>query len=225
MAPKHTTTGPQEHYPIISSVAPTHTTDGPHRSEYSHTRRGDKYVTVIIDLTPISQGTGPARLLDMVPGRSKQVFKQWLAARPKDWRDGRQDRAMDGFSGFKTAAAEELPDAVEVMDPFHVVKLAGDALDDVRRRVQQETTGHRGHELRIRCIGQGGRCTRARTCSQGGSKNGLSVSLLMRTSPKSKSPGPSIKTSWLLTGLRTVAKARGSCRLSSMPCRQDCLLD
>ena len=51
---------------------------------------------------------------------------------------------MDGFSGFKTAAAEELPDAVEVMDPFHVVKLAGDALDEVRRRVQQETTGHRG---------------------------------------------------------------------------------
>ena len=43
---------------------------------WRHTRRGDKYVTVIIDLTPISQGSGPARLLDMVPGRSKQVFKQ-----------------------------------------------------------------------------------------------------------------------------------------------------
>jgi transposase len=80
----------------------------------------------------------------MVPGRSKQVFKQWLAARPKGWRDGIDVVAMDGFSGFKTAAVEELPDAVEVMDPFHVVKLAGDALDDVRRRVQQETTGHRG---------------------------------------------------------------------------------
>ena len=50
---------------------------------WRHTRRGDKYVTVIIDLTPISQATGPARLLDMVPGRSKQVFKQWLAARPE----------------------------------------------------------------------------------------------------------------------------------------------
>jgi transposase len=36
---------------------------------------------------------------------------------------------MDGFTGFKTAAAEELPDAVAVMDPFHVVRLAGDALD------------------------------------------------------------------------------------------------
>src|SRR5699024_707064 len=77
-----------------------------------------------------------------MPVRSKQVFKQWLASRPKDWRDGIEVVAMDGFSGFKTAAVEELPDAVEVMDPFHVVKFAGDALDDVRRRVQQETTGH-----------------------------------------------------------------------------------
>lgn len=33
---------------------------------WRHTRRGDKYVTVIIDLTPIRDGTGPARLLDMV---------------------------------------------------------------------------------------------------------------------------------------------------------------
>ncbi|SMX95813.1 ISL3 family transposase [Brevibacterium sp. LE-L] len=111
---------------------------------WRHTRRGDKYVTVIIDLTPISQGTGPARLLDMVPGRSKQVFKQWLAVRPKGWREGIEVVAMDGFSGFKTAAAEELPDVVEVTDPFHVVKLAGDALDEARRRIQQETTGHRG---------------------------------------------------------------------------------
>jgi len=30
------------------------------------------------------------------------------------------------------------------MDPFHVVRLAGDALDQCRRRVQQDTHGHRG---------------------------------------------------------------------------------
>src|SRR5690625_6454197 len=53
---------------------------------------------------------------------------------------------MDGFSGFKTATAEELPDAVAVMDPFHVVRLAGDALDECRRRVQQDTCGHRGRK-------------------------------------------------------------------------------
>lgn len=54
---------------------------------WRHTRRGDKYVTVIIDLTGIREGTGPARLLDMVEGRSKQVFKTWLAERPQAWRD------------------------------------------------------------------------------------------------------------------------------------------
>ncbi len=51
---------------------------------------------------------------------------------------------MDGFTGFKTATSEELPDAVAVMDPFHVVRLAGDALDQCRRRVQQDLHGHRG---------------------------------------------------------------------------------
>ena len=35
---------------------------------WRHTRRGDKYVTVIIDLTGIRDRTGPARLLDMVEG-------------------------------------------------------------------------------------------------------------------------------------------------------------
>lgn len=113
---------------------------------WRHTRRGDKYVTVIIDLTPIRDGTGPARLLDMVEGRSRQVFKTWLAAREQSWRERVEVVAMDGFTGFKTPAAEEFPDAVAVMDPIHVVRLAGDALDECRRRVQQATHGHRGRK-------------------------------------------------------------------------------
>ncbi len=129
--------------------------DDPHRFDgvrvvgvdehcWRHTRRGDKFVTVIIDLPPIRDGTGPARLLDMVEGRSKQVFKTWLAERPQAWRDAVEVVAMDGFTGFKTATAEELPDAVAVMDPFHAVRLGAEALDDCRRRVQQDTCGHRG---------------------------------------------------------------------------------
>jgi transposase len=113
---------------------------------WRHTRRGDKYVTVIIDLTPIRDGTGPARLLDMVQGRSKQAFKAWLAQRPQAWRQGLEVVAMDGFTGFKTATTEKLPDATAVMDPFHVVRLAGDALDRCRRRVQQGLHGHRGRK-------------------------------------------------------------------------------
>jgi transposase len=115
---------------------------------WRHTRRGDKYVdkyvTVIIDLTPVRDRTGPARLLDMVEGRSKQAFKTWLAAQPAAFRDQVESVAMDGFTGFKTAAAEEIPAATAVMDPFHVVRLAGDALDRCRRRVQQQLHGHRG---------------------------------------------------------------------------------
>lgn len=80
----------------------------------------------------------------MIEGRSKQAFRKWLAARPKKWRDQIETVAMDGFTGFNTAAAEELPAAVPVMDPFHVVKLAADAVDKCRQRVQQATLGHRG---------------------------------------------------------------------------------
>ena len=113
---------------------------------WRHTRRGDKFVTVVIDLTPVRDRTGPSRLLAMVEGRSKQAFKTWLAERPKAWRDGLEVVAMDGFTGFKTATTEELPEAVAVMDPFHVVRLAGDALDRCRRRVQQDLHGHRGRK-------------------------------------------------------------------------------
>ena len=109
------------------------------------TRKGDKFVTVIIDLTPVRDGTGPARLLDMVDGRSKQVFKTWLSDRDETWRNTVDVVAMDGFTGFKTAAVEELKDdLVVVMDPFHTVRLAGQSLEECRRRVQLDTTGHRG---------------------------------------------------------------------------------
>lgn len=79
----------------------------------------------------------------MVEGRSKHVFKTWLSERDQAWRDRMEVVAIDGFTGFKTTA-EELPDAVVVTDPFHVVRLAGDALDRCRRRIQQDLHGHRG---------------------------------------------------------------------------------
>lgn len=51
---------------------------------------------------------------------------------------------MEGVTGFKTATAKTLPQATAVMDPFHVVKLAADALTTCRQRIQQETLGQRG---------------------------------------------------------------------------------
>ena len=42
---------------------------------WRHTRRGDRYVTVMIDLTPVRDRSGPARLLDMALGRSKKAIQ------------------------------------------------------------------------------------------------------------------------------------------------------
>jgi transposase len=55
------------------------------------------------------------------------VFSIWLAERDQAWRDCVEVVAMDGFTGF-TAAAEELPQAVAVMDSFHVVRVGHEAL-------------------------------------------------------------------------------------------------
>ena len=55
---------------------------------WRHTPHQDRYVTVILDLTPIRDRRGPSRLLDMVPGRSKRVFKTWLASQPDTWHEG-----------------------------------------------------------------------------------------------------------------------------------------
>ena len=113
---------------------------------WAHTRHaaGDGYVTVIVDLTPVVAGHGRARLLDLVPGRSAAAMTGWLAGRSPGFRAGIKIVAMDGFGGYKNAATSEVPEAVTVMDPFHVVALAGTKLDLCRQRVQQDTRGHRG---------------------------------------------------------------------------------
>ncbi len=113
---------------------------------WSHVRRAgeDGYVTVIVDLTAVLEGTGRARLLDLVPGRSAAALKTWLLAQSPAFRDRIEVVAMDGFGGYKTAAAEQVPEATSVMDPFHVVALAGLKLDLCRQRIQQQTQGHRG---------------------------------------------------------------------------------
>jgi transposase len=103
------------------------------------------FVTLIIDLTPVHDQTGPARLLDLVEGRSATALASWLAAQPADFAQAVEVIAMDGFAGYKIAATEIIPDAVAVMDPFHVVALAGAKLDLTRQRIQQQTLHRRGH--------------------------------------------------------------------------------
>ena len=102
--------------------------------------RATTFATGIVDLTP----GRPARLLDVVEGRSGTVLADWLDERDAAWRAAVTTASLDPFRGYATALSGQLPDAVRVLDPFHIVRLGLACVDDVRRRVQQHTTGHRG---------------------------------------------------------------------------------
>jgi transposase len=106
----------------------------------------DKAVTVMVDLTRDEHGCLQARPLDAVQGRSGKVYADWLTEHGVDVKVTVEHAALDPFRGYANAIRDELPDAVAVLDAFHVVKLAGQALDEVRRRVQQQTLHRRGHK-------------------------------------------------------------------------------
>jgi transposase len=103
--------------------------------------RGSRFATGVADLTP----GRPARLLDVVVGRSAATLGGWLAGRDDDWRAGIATASLDPFRGYASALKRHVPQAVRVLDPFHVVRLGLACTDQVRRRVQQDTVGHRGY--------------------------------------------------------------------------------
>ena len=108
--------------------------------------RGPKELTGMVDLTPDVDGTPRARLLDLVPGRSGKAYSDWLNERGEEFKNGVQVATLDPFHGYKNAIDDQLEDATAVLDAFHVVKLGTQAVDEVRRRVQQEIHGHRGRK-------------------------------------------------------------------------------
>jgi transposase len=59
---------------------------------------------------------------------------------------GIKTAALDPFRGYANAIRDELPEAITVLDAFHVMKLGSAMVDEVRRRVQQDTLGHRGRK-------------------------------------------------------------------------------
>jgi len=96
-------------------------------------------VTGIVDLDV-------GRLIDVLPARSATAVTGWLASKPTPWLAGIRHVVIDPYQPYATAVAKGLPAARLVVDHFHVIRLANTALDEVRRRTQQATTGHRGRK-------------------------------------------------------------------------------
>jgi len=86
------------------------------------------------------------RLLDVLEGRSRDVLGAWLEERGPKWCARITLATLDPAAGYRAALNEHLVNATQVVDHFHAVKLANAAIDDVRRRVRQDTLGHRGRK-------------------------------------------------------------------------------
>ncbi len=101
--------------------------------------RRSRFVTGLADLRR-------SRLLDVVDGRAGSAVTCWFASRDEDWLAAVQRVALDPYRGYYNALVSGLDAPEVVVDAFHVVRLGNVMVDEVRRRVQQETLGHRGHQ-------------------------------------------------------------------------------
>ena len=82
--------------------------------------RTTSFVTGIVDLTRRDR---PARLFDVVAGRSASGLVSWIASASRPGGPRSPTAALDPFRGYASALRTALPHAVRVLDAFHVVAL------------------------------------------------------------------------------------------------------
>jgi transposase len=84
------------------------------------------------------------QIIDILPSRNYVDVAGWLDKQPESWKQRIRFGTLDMSATYAAVYTVVLPRALQVVDPFHAVSLANRALDQIRRRVQTETTGHRG---------------------------------------------------------------------------------
>ena len=85
-------------------------------------------------------------VIDMVAGNSAADLRRWTQNADPRWLAGIRVVATDLAESFRAGLSPHLDHAKRVADPFHVVRVGNRCLDKVRRRVQQQTLGHRGRK-------------------------------------------------------------------------------
>jgi transposase len=85
-------------------------------------------------------------VIDMVEGNSAADLRRWTANADPRWLGGIKVVATDLTESFRAGLSPGLDHARRVADPFHVVRVANRCVDKVRRRVQNDTLGHRGRK-------------------------------------------------------------------------------
>jgi transposase len=105
--------------------------------DFSH-RKGQRYLTVVV-----CHDTG--RLVWAAPGRDRQTVLGFLDLLGKDRCEQIELISCDMAESIASAITERCPNATRCVDPFHVIQLATDALDEVRREVWNEAR-RQGHK-------------------------------------------------------------------------------
>lgn len=100
----------------------------------------DRFDTGLVDIT----GTGG--LLVQLNGRSAKPVSDWLAEHDPAWRAAITHVAIDMSTTYAKAARDALPHAQLIVDRFHLVKRANQAVEAVRRRITWESRGRRGRK-------------------------------------------------------------------------------
>jgi len=86
------------------------------------------------------------QIIDIVPSRHYVDVAHFLADQPKPWKERIEFGTLDMSPTYRAVFNVILPKATQVVDHFHVIKLANQTLDQVRRRVQQDQLHHRGRK-------------------------------------------------------------------------------
>ena len=83
--------------------------------------RTRRWCTSIVDVTG-------GQLLDIVPGRDAQAPINWLLDQPEAWRQSIDWGVLDLSGAYRRTFDVALPHVGQVADPFHVIRLANNAL-------------------------------------------------------------------------------------------------
>ena len=86
------------------------------------------------------------QIIDIVSSRNYVDVARFLNDQPPAWKNRINFGTLDMSTTYRAVFNVVLPKARQVVDHFHVIKLANNALDMIRRRVQQHNLGHRGHK-------------------------------------------------------------------------------
>jgi transposase len=101
----------------------------------------DRFDTGLVDL----DGTGG--LFAQVNGRTSDVVIAWLKEQNPEWRARITHVSMDTSATYARAARLALPNAVVVVDRFHLVALANRAVTEYRRELAWARRGRRGRKI------------------------------------------------------------------------------